>query len=79
MGDWFDGANTLVKEFGPMQCYQNFINNRFIQPESDVSFIVADPATGQPCAQVSAATTAEALSAVEAATAAQKLGCLACL
>ena len=31
-----------------MQCYQNFINNRFIQPESDVSFIVADPATGQP-------------------------------
>ena len=55
-----------------MQCYQNFINNRFVQPESDVSFIVADPATGQPCAQVSAATTAEALSAVEAATAAQK-------
>ncbi|NWK76420.1 aldehyde dehydrogenase [Aquitalea sp. LB_tupeE] len=55
-----------------MQCYQNFINNGFVASEGDAVFTVLDPATGQPYAQVPAATTAEALRAVEAATTAQK-------
>ena len=55
-----------------MHCYQNFINNCFVPPEGDAAFIVQDPATGQTHAQVPAATTAEALRAVEAAAAAQK-------
>ena len=55
-----------------MHAYHNFINNCFITPDSDDGFIVLDPATGQAQAKVSAATTAEARQAVDAAATAQK-------
>jgi lactaldehyde dehydrogenase/glycolaldehyde dehydrogenase len=56
-----------------MRLERNFVNGHFIEPASDALIAVYNPATEAVVGQVSAATTAEATAAVDAAAAAQKL------
>src|SRR5471030_641456 len=56
-----------------MRLERNFVNGHFIEPASDALIAVYNPATEALVGQVSAATTAEATAAVDAAAAAQKL------
>lgn len=55
-----------------MRLERNFVNGHFIEPASDALIAVYNPATEALVGQVSAATSAEATAAVEAAAAAQK-------
>ena len=55
-----------------MRIDRNFVNGRFIAPASDDRISVRNPATGAIVAEVAAASDAQAIEAVEAATIAQK-------
>lgn len=55
-----------------MRLERNFVNGHFIEPASDALIAVYNPATEALVGHVSAATTAEATAAVDAAAAAQK-------
>ncbi|MBY4801087.1 aldehyde dehydrogenase [Burkholderia cepacia] len=55
-----------------MRTERNYVNGRFVAPESDAFIVVHNPATEAPFARVPAATPADALAAVDAAAAAQK-------
>lgn len=52
--------------------YRNFIGNAFVEPQRDATIAVHSPATEELVAHVSAATSEEALRAVDLAAAAQK-------
>ncbi|MCR5898300.1 aldehyde dehydrogenase, partial [Burkholderia sp. HAN2018] len=53
-----------------MRTERNYVNGRFVAPESDAFIVVHNPATEAPFARVPAATPADALAAVDAAAAA---------
>ena len=55
-----------------MRTYRNFFDGRFVEPQSDSHFEVDNPATSAVIARVSLASQDDALSAVEAASRAQK-------
>ena len=55
-----------------MTSYLNFINNQWVGSDDGASFSVANPATEATIGQVSAASTAQALAACDAAAAAQR-------
>ena len=55
-----------------MTSYLNFINNQWVAADDGASFGVANPATEATIGQVSAASTAQALAACDAAAAAQR-------
>ncbi|MEK7919877.1 aldehyde dehydrogenase family protein, partial [Burkholderia contaminans] len=55
-----------------MRTERNYVNGRFVAPESDTFIVVHNPATEAPFARVPAATPADARAAVDAAAAAQK-------
>ncbi|WP_249584016.1 aldehyde dehydrogenase [Pseudomonas viridiflava] len=56
-----------------MRLERNFVNGHFIEPASDALIAVRNPATESLAGQVSSATVAETVAAVDAAAAAQKL------
>ncbi|KAB0660495.1 aldehyde dehydrogenase, partial [Burkholderia territorii] len=49
-----------------MRTERNYVNGRFVVPESDATIVVHDPATEAPFARVPAATPADALAAAAA-------------
>ena len=55
-----------------MNIYLNFTNNQWVAADNGAGFTVTNPATEEPVGQVSAASAAQALAAVDAAAAAQR-------
>ena len=55
-----------------MNIYLNFTNNQWVAGDNGAGFTVTNPATEEPVGQVSAASAAQALAAVDAAAAAQR-------
>ena len=67
-----DGRDASPSLAITMRTYRNFIDGRFVEPQSDSFAEVDNPATSAIIARVTLASQDDALSAVEAASRAQK-------